>query len=32
MRKSPYDRILRKKLKEQHLNTVFKFYAVKNIS
>ena len=32
MRKNPHDRILKRKLKEQHLNTVPKFYAVKNIS
>ena len=32
MRKNPHDRILRMKLKEQHLNTVPKFCAVKNIS
>ena len=32
MRKSPHDKILKKKLKESHLNTVPKFCAVKNIS
>ena len=31
MRKNPYDIILKGKFKEQHINTVLKFYSFKKV-